>query len=369
MSEVIQLDAPDVGALEKEYLCRAIDNSFISTFGPFVGELEKEFALFIGAKRAVATQSGTSALHMALHELGIGKGHEVIVPDLTFVATVNAVLYTGATPVFADVDKDTWTIDIESMRRAITKNTRAIIPVHLYGSPCAMNEIADSAKEHSLFVIEDATESLGSRYDKGYTGTLGDLGCFSFNGNKTITTGGGGMIVGGDDTRMEHMKFLVNQARDEAKGYFHSEMGFNYRMTNLEASLGLAQMKRLPYFLERKKIFHRIYQEELGAIDGIRLQKEHSGSESIFWLTCITFEPAVNVEEIRGKLALMGIKTRRVFTPLSHMPYLKEFCRGTCDRAMEIYQRGLCLPCSTLNSEEDVRAVCARIIEIMKNSK
>src|SRR5690554_5195800 len=211
----IYLDDPNVGEREKKYLLQAVESNFLSTAGPFVPEFEKQFARYLQAGYCVATQSGTAALHMALYELGIKAGDEVIVPALTFVATVNPVRYVGATPVFVDVDSTTWNMDPEKIEETITPRTRAIIPVHLYGNPCNMEEIMKIAGKYGLFVIEDATESLGALYRGRMTGTIGHIGCFSFNGNKIITTGGGGMIAVKSKERAEHIRFLVNQARDK----------------------------------------------------------------------------------------------------------------------------------------------------------
>lgn len=215
MSKIF-LDDPNLGELEKKYLTKAIDTNFISVVGPFVPEFEEKFAQYIGSKKAVSTQSGTAALHMALYQLGIGKEKEdeVIVPALTFIATINPILFVGAKPVIVDVDPITWNIDPQEIRKAINKNSKAIIPVHLYGNVCNIEEVVEIARENDLFVIEDATESLGATYKGKQTGTFGDFGCFSFNGNKLITTGGGGMIVSNNQEQAEHIKFLVNQARD-----------------------------------------------------------------------------------------------------------------------------------------------------------
>ena len=264
------LDAPNVGDLEKEYLARAIDTGFVSTVGPFVPEFEEKFARFLGVQEAVSTQSGTAALHVALHELAIGKDDEVIMPALTFVATVNPIIYVGARPIFVDVDRKTWNLDPEEVEKSITHRTKAIMPVHLYGNPCDMDRIISIARKHNLYVIEDATESLGATYKNKYTGTFGDIGCFSFNGNKIITTGGGGMAVGRDKQRLEHIRFLVNQANDGS--HFHPEIEFNYRMTNVEAALDLAQMEKLVKFKAKKESFYRIYKEELGDLKFIDFQ-------------------------------------------------------------------------------------------------
>ena len=361
----MELDAPSVGELEKQYLNRMIDTGFVSTFGPFVTEFEEKIAQYLNVKKAVSTQSGTAALHVALYEAGIGVGDEVIVPALTFVATVNPIAYVGATPVFVDVDKDTYTIDPQEIEKAITEKTRAIIPVHLYGNPCNMEAIMAIARKNKLIVIEDATESLGARYNGKFTAVIGDFGCLSFNGNKTITTGGGGMVVSDNVQRMDHIKFLVNQARDESKGYYHPEVGFNYRMTNIEAALGLAQMEQLEAFLVKKRVFNRIYGEELAKIRSITFQKTYENAESSYWFTCILLDKRINILDFQKALKDQGIPTRRVFMPITEFPPYKKNKKENLDNAYEIYDRGLCLPSSTLNSENDVHHVCKSIKELI----
>jgi perosamine synthetase len=358
MCNKIFLDAPNIGEDEKRYVNEALDTGYVSTAGPFVPQFEDAFAAYIGTEKAVSTQSGTAALHMALHELGIGEGDEVIVPALTFVATVNPIVYMGAKPVFVDVDIDTWNIDPRKIEEAITEKTKAIIPVHLYGNPCDMDSIMQIAQKHGLYVIEDATESLGARYRGKHTGTLGHFGCFSFNGNKTITTGGGGMIVGKDTKKIEHIKFLVNQARDSSLVYYHSEVGFNYRMTNIEAALGLAQLNRLEKLLEKKKIFNRIYKEKLGDSDAVSFQKESENSKSSNWLTCVCFKGDTDVSRIQKELGAKNIPTRRIFMPLVEFPQFKGSRSGDMKNSYEVYERGLCLPSSTLNEKDSIKLVC-----------
>jgi len=360
----IELDAPNLGEIEKDYLSKVIDSGFVSTFGPFVSEFEERFAGYLNATRAVSTQSGTAALHMALYEMGIGKGDEVIVPALTFVATVTPVMYVHARPVFADVEKDTWNIDPKKIEECLSPRTRAIMPVHLYGNPCNMDAIMEIAGKAGLVVIEDATESLGAVYKGRYTGTIGDLGCFSFNGNKTITTGGGGMIVGRNKERLEHIKFLVNQARDESKGYYHPEIGFNYRMTNLEAALGMAQMERLSTFSDKKRRFSEIYRKELSSVPDISFQGQHEGAESSWWLTCVTFGEKTDLPSLQKALREKGVPTRRVFMPVIEFPPFAAD-NSAFGNSREIYERGLCLPSSTLNSEEDIYYVCTMIKELV----
>lgn len=365
MKNQVYLDDPNVGVIEKEMLNKAVDSGFISTFGPFVQEFEARFASYLRVKKAVSTQSGTAALHIALHELRIGKGDEVIVPALTFIATVNPVIYVGATPVFVDVDRQTWTINPEEIERAVTEKTKAIIPVHLYGNPCNMTEIKRIADKHDLYLIEDATESLGAKYQDQFTGTFGDLGCFSFNGNKTITTGGGGMVAGNNEQRINHIRYLVNQARDESEGIYHSEIGFNYRMTNIEASLGLAQMRRLDEFLRKKKEFHEIYKAGLKNLKAVRFQKEYENASSSCWLTCITVENDISIKELKNDLKGKGIPTRRIFTPINELPPYKGCNSLNCKNSLYIYERGICLPSSTLNTEDDIHYVCKVLKELI----
>lgn len=358
MCREIHLDAPNICGIERAWLNKALDSGYISTVGPFVPEFENAFAEYLCVRNAVSTQSGTAALHIALHELGIGPGDEVIVPALTFVATVNPVVYVGAVPIFADVDLKTWNISPENIEKMITKRTKAVIPVHLYGNPCQMDEINRIAKEHNLNVIEDATESLGAMFKGRHTGTHGDLGCLSFNGNKIITTGGGGMVVGDNAERLDHVRFLVNQARDESKGYYHPEVGFNYRMTNIEAVLGLAQMERLDGFLSNKRRFNEIYRERLGDVGFIKFQEVCVGAESSYWFTGILFEKDIDITALQKALVERGVPTRRIFTPVTGFPPYKGCKRDDLSNTYRIYERGVCLPGSTLNTEDDIAYVC-----------
>ena len=357
------LDAPHVGDLEKKYIGDAIDSTFVSTIGPFVPKFESTFADYLGVPKTVAVQSGTAALHMALVALGVTHVDEVIVPSLTFVASINPILYAGATPVFVDVDPDTWTLNPDAVKSAITSKTKAIIPVHLYGVPGQMDAIISIAKEHGLLVIEDATESIGASLLGAYTGTWGDLGCFSFNGNKVLTTGGGGMVVGYDEDQIERIKFLVNQARVESKGYYHSEMGYNYRMTNIEAAMGLAQFSQLAYFLDRKKRYRQIFEEALG--DSVVFQQAPTAGKSSHWFTAIR-RLGKSAEELQTRLKEKGVVTRRNFVPAHHFPYLQKFVRSAMPVTEMLYDEGLCLPSSTLNDPAEVQKGAWLIEETIK---
>jgi len=364
MSKIF-LEDPNLGDLEKKYLIEAIDTNWVSTVGPFVPEFEERFARYIGAKKAVSTQNGTAALHMALYQLGIGEGDEVIVPSLTFTATINPILYVGAKPVIVDVDPITWNIDPQEIRKAITKKTKAIIPVHLYGSVCNIDEIMDIARENKLLIIEDAAESLGATYKGRQTGTFGNFGCFSFNGNKIITTGGGGMIVSNNQKQAEHIKFLVNQARDASKGYYHPEVGFNYRMTNIAAALGLAQLEKINGFLIKKRKFRKIYKEALIDLPFIKFQEAPDNASGSWWLTCIKIDKNnIDIDNLKLKLKEKGIPNGRIFLPASGITYLKKFSK-ICPNTYEIYNHSICLPSSTLNEEGDIRKAALIIKEIL----
>ncbi|SHE47232.1 perosamine synthetase [Thermoanaerobacter uzonensis DSM 18761] len=364
----LYLDSPNLGELEKEYILKAIDSNFVSTVGPFVPEFEEKFAKYLKVTSCVAVQSGTAAIHAALYELGIKEGDEVIVPAITFVATVNPIVYCGATPVFVDIDKDTWDIDPKEIEKAITSKTKAIIPVHLYGNPCDMDEIMKIAEKYGLYVIEDATESLGAEYKGRMTGTIGHIGCFSFNGNKIITTGGGGMISTNKEKWAAHIKFLVNQARDASQGYFHPEIGFNYRMTNLEAALGLAQLERLPEFLKKKRMYFEAYKKIFEGIDEITLQKEYEGAISSAWLPSIKIDcKKVNmtIPEIQSKLKERGIPTRRIFNPIIDFPPYVKYKKGSYSNSYEIFENGLSLPASTLNTMESIEYAAKTLLDIL----
>lgn len=366
MSREIYLDDPNVGRLEKAYTGRAIDAGYVSTFGYFVPRFEDRFAAYLGVRAACATQSGTAAIHMALHELKIRRGDEVIVPSLTFSATVNPIMYLGAKPVFVDVDTRTLNMDVDEIEKKITRRTKVILPVHLYGNPCDMDAIMSIARQHGLRVIEDTTEALGAIYKNGFAGTFAEFGCFSFNGNKIITTGGGGMVVSNSMRRIKHIRFLVNQANHPRDILSQSEMGFNYRMTNIEAALGLAQLKRLDVFLRVKKKMKDIYLQELSSVHSISFPRVIPGSRESCWMTCIIFNKGINISKLQLKLRQKGIPTRRLFRPLPQLPPYKQFSKAEFPRAVYLYEKGLCLPSSTLNTSENIYYVCRILKESLK---
>jgi perosamine synthetase len=358
----IPLDAPNIGELEKEYVTRAIESGYVSTAGPLIGEFEERFAACVGARYAVATVNGTSAIHLALRLLGIGPGDEVIVPALTFVGTVNPVVYVGATPVAVDVDPLTWNIGVEALEQAITERTRAVIPVHLYGNPADMTAVGETARRYGLYIIEDAAEALGAAYQNRHVGTFGDVGVFSFNGNKVITAGGGGMLVTKDPALAERARLLVNQGRAPGITEFeHQEIGYNYRLTNLQAALGLAQMERLPEFLAVKGRNAALYRELLAGEAGLVWQRELGDARSSWWL----FSVLVDAEQHGGdrvtvadKLRAAGVQARPLFKPLTQQsPYRKLGWRA-CPVAESLHARGISLPSASFLREDDIRETC-----------
>ncbi|OIQ09847.1 putative pyridoxal phosphate-dependent aminotransferase EpsN [Moorella thermoacetica] len=366
MQEIkIPLDWPNISELERDYILKALASGYVSSAGPLVREFEQRFAAYLGIGHAVAVVNGTAGLHLALKLLGIGPGDEVIVPALTFIATVNPVVYAGARPVVVDVDPRTWNIDPAAIEKAITKHTRAIIPVHLYGNPADMDAILGLAREYGLYVIEDATEALGSTYKGKKAGTFGHIGVFSFNGNKIITTGGGGMLVTEDPEVARRARILVNQGREPGETeYEHKEIGFNYRLTNLQAALGLAQLERLPEFLATKRRNAAIYCRDLYNVLGISWQQELPEAESNWWLFSILVDKkkyGLDKLELMQYLRKEGIQIRPLFKPLNWQQCYRAYNFNHCPIAEALYISGLNLPSASSLREKDIMYVIRSI--------
>lgn len=361
----VPLDWPNIGEAEKRHVMAALESGYVSSAGPLVQEFERRFAAYLGIRYAVATVNGTAALNLALRILNIGPGHEVIVPALTFVATVNPIIYVGATPVVVDVDPFTWNLDPGAVARAVTEKTKAIIPVHLYGNPADMDALLQIAREHNLYVIEDATEALGATYKGQMVGTLGHIGIFSFNGNKIITTGGGGMLVTNDPQLARRARILVNQGRDpEETEYSHEEIGYNYRLTNLQAALGLAQLERLPEFLATKRQNAAIYRKELGDVEGLHWQRETSGAQSNWWLFSVWIDENKFGEDrhsVMQRLKSRGIQVRPLFKPIPEQPCYADFSFTPCPVASRIYGGGLSLPSASFLPADEILYVCSAL--------
>lgn len=350
---------PDLGGNELAYLMQVIRDGRI-TQGKWVEDFERGIAAYSDTKYAVATTSGTTALHLALRAADVGPGDRVIVPALTFVATANAVDYCGAVPDIVDVDANTWCIDIDQVERAIwASKTKAIIAVHLYGVPASMNELRHIADEHGVALIEDAAEALGAWSGMDRVGSIGDMGCFSFYGNKTITTGEGGMVVTNDPKLAHRLRFLRGQAQSERR-YWHEEIGFNYRMTELQAAVGSAQLERISEFREaRARVMYR-YELRLG--DVLQFQKISPGDDHGLWAAAAMLPRDVNRDAVIAILGERGIETRPVFYPLNTLPMYQ---RVGCPVAANIARRGIVLPTYPALTNEDVDYVCDKLLEVL----
>jgi len=358
----IPVSEPTITEREIEYVTQAVKSGWVSSLGEFINKFEEKFAKFIGTKYALTVTNGTAALHLALVSLGIKEGDEVIIPDLTFIATANAVKYTGATPVFADIDKETWCISPDDIRKKFTPKTKAIIPVHLYGHPADMDPILEIAKEYGLYVIEDCAEAHGAEYKGKKVGSIGHCGIFSFYGNKIITTGEGGMITTNDEKLYEKAKYLRDHAMNKEKRYWHTEIGYNYRMTNIQAALGLAQLERIEEIIQKKRQIFEWYKEGLSDLEGISLNPEKEYAKNVFWMVCFVNEKfdEEKRDKFMKKLREKGIDTRPFFFPCSMMPMYKhdQFINPI---SYEIYKKGVNLPSSYNLRREEISFICKEI--------
>jgi dTDP-4-amino-4,6-dideoxygalactose transaminase len=354
---------------EKKYIQEAFDTNWVAPLGPNVDAFERSLEQYVGEnKRICALVSGTAAIHLALIQLGVGSGDEVICQSFTFVATANPVRYLGATPVFIDSEKETWNMDPLILEQAIEnritltgKKPKAIIPVHLYGMPARMDEIISVATRYEIPILEDAAEALGSTYKGRKCGTFGKFSCLSFNGNKIITTSGGGALVCSTAGQWEKTRFYATQARDSAPHYQHSDIGYNYRMSNICAGIGRGQMTALNRYIERRREIHDFYQRSLSNLEGISFLDNPSAEfNSNYWLTCIQIEPedaGFTREEIQAAMDQENIETRPLWKPMHMQPlYASDPFYG--DGVSEkLFKKGLCLPSSPVLSDDDLRRV------------
>lgn len=367
----IPVSEPFLNGNEEKYVLECVRSSWISSLGRFIPQFEEGFAKFCGSKHGVAVMNGTVALQLALAALGIREGDEVIVPDLTFVATANAVRYLGAKPVFVDSEMETWNIRTEKIAAAVTKKTKAIIPVHLYGHPCDMDAIMQIAKKHNLFVIEDAAEAHGAEYKGRKAGSIGDIGCFSFYGNKIITTGEGGMCITNDGKLAERMHFLKDHAMRPEKRYWHPEIGFNFRMTNVQAAIGVAQLEQIEKFIAIKRRNAQLYGSLLQKISGLTLQPETPWAKNVYWMHSVLVDEkefGCSRDELMQKLKAKGIDTRPFFYPMHQLPmYSSGYSDEDFPVATELSRRGINLPSSAKLSEGDIRHVCQAVADAAAN--
>ena len=362
---VIPVCEPNIGHLEREWVNRALDAGWISSTGNFVGDFERKFSDFVGTDFSVAVANGTLGLVLALKVLEIGPGHEVIIPNLTFGATANAVIQVGARPVFVDVETDSANISAGAISAEISSRTRAIMPVHLYGKPANMVEILEIAKRHNLKVIEDAAEAIGSSIGDKHVGTFGDIGVFSFFANKTITTGEGGMLVFNNPEYLDKARSMRSHGFSIHQRYWHETWGSNFRLTNLQAALGCAQMERIHELVEAKRriysTYHSILLPELE--NQLSLMGDVPGEINSHWLILVKFKIVLDIEELLRDLSINGIETRRAFVPLNRQPAFQEFDKqkNSYENSYAFFNSTICLPSSTNLTFEDIELVCFRL--------
>lgn len=383
--QFVPLSVPHLAGNEWKYVKECLDTGWVSSTGAFVGRFEAELSQYVGAPHAVACVNGTAALHLALRLANVGAGDEVLAPTLTFIASVNAIHYTGASPVFMDCD-DFYNMDVSKVAKFLDEHTdtqngypvnrksgrriKAIMPVHVFGNAAAMEELTKLCRERNMRVIEDATESLGTRYIAPYlsgahTGTIGDIGCFSFNGNKIITTGGGGMLVTNDRELAERARYLTTQAKDDEVRYIHGDIGYNYRLTNIQAALGVAQLECLPAFLETKRKHWEVYREALAQVDGLRIAPGPSYANNNYWMYALQIDAkryGKTREELMEHLRRAGVQSR----PVWHLNHLQKPYAGAqafeIEKAIELAEITLNIPCSTNLTFSELE----RVVEALK---
>jgi len=366
MSKKIWLSSPHMSdeGYEMEYIKEAFDTNWIAPLGPNVNGFEKELAAKVGAGHAVALTTGTAAIHMALKAIGVGKGDIVFCQTLTFSATANPIIYQNAIPVFIDSDFETWNMDPVALERAFDKypNVKAVLVVHLYGLSADMDKIVELCKKYNVPLIEDAAESLGSYYKGKHTGTFGDYGIFSFNGNKIITTSGGGMLVSNNEERIAKVRFWVTQSRDQARHYQHSELGFNYRMSNVVAGIGRGQLKILDARVEKKNYIFQFYKRELGQLEGVEFMPINEWNEPNCWLSCMTVTDKVRPLDIMEALEAQNIESRPIWKPMHMQPFFEKYDFVGDGVSEKLFESGVCLPSDTKMTDEDLK----RIVNIIK---
>ncbi len=375
---MLLLSGPNICGNEWKYVKDCLDTGWVSSVGSFVDQFEKMTAEFAGTKYAVATSSGTTALHICLVMLGVNEKDYIITPNITFIATCNSIKYTGANPIFIDTDEHTWQMDLDLLEEFLIKETEqknnvcyykkdgkripAIMPVHVLGNMCDMDRLLLLAKQYNLIVIEDSTEALGSYFKGKHAGSFGLLGTFSYNGNKIITTGGGGMIVTDDETLAKKAKHLTTQAKSDPFEYIHDEIGYNYRLVNVAAAMGVAQMEMLPSFIKRKKEIISKYKQALNGIGDIEFQKVHEEIDPNWWLPTIK---TTRQKEVLKILNDNKMQSRPFWVPMNQLRMFSEnIYYNKNDRSEFVYRHCLSIPCSTNITDEQIEAVSNKIKEL-----
>ena len=359
---------PLLGGNELEYVTECINTNWISSQGKYVVRFENNISNFLKSKYCLATSNGTVSLHLALVSLGIGNGDEVIVPNLTFGASVNSIVHAGASPVFADIDKDSWNLTARNIEPLITKKTKAIMPVHIYGNPCNMQEISTLAKKYNLLIVEDCAESIGAKVGKKFAGTFGDAATFSFFANKLITTGEGGAIIFKNKKIYEKAKILRDHGMNPKKRYWHDYVGYNYRLTNIQAAIGCAQLERIDYFAERRDQLFERYNNNLLDSGHFLNQKIDKNNKSGNWLYSLCLkDKKVSRDKLMKFLKTRGIETRPLFYPMNMMPAFKKICKfSKCPNSIDISSSGFSLPSSANLSKTDIDYISENLLSYFR---
>lgn len=366
--DFIPIAVPELGQAELFNLVDAYASTWISSIGKYITQFEEGFSSYCGMKYGVSTSNGTTALHLALAALGIGPGDEVIVPDITFAATVNAVLYVGATPVIVDIEKDGWCIDPAAIEAAITPNTKAIIPVHIYGQPCDMDKIMSIAEKHHLLVVEDCAEAHGATFNGRRIGSFGVINCFSFFGNKVITSGEGGMALTNDPALNEKMRVLRDHGMNKQFKYYHDQVGFNYRMTNMQAAIGCGQLDDIENKLAWRAALEERYRNALADLPGVHLQRNDLPQRGkVTWLVTAWLDDAEKRDVLMNEMKAAHIDARPYFVPLSKMsvyaPYAKD-----CSVSHDMSTRGFNLPTSHLIRDEEISRILSVLTGVLSQN-
>ena len=370
--KMIHVCEPKLGEKELEYITDCIKTNWISSKGKYITEFEEKFSKYCETKFGIACSSGTTALHLALASAGIKNGDEVLIPDFTMIATANSVTYTGAKFALVDSEPEYWNMDPNKIEEKITKRTKAIMVVHTYGHPCDMDSVLDIAKEHDLLVIEDAAEAHGSEYKRKKVGGLGDMGCFSFYANKVITTGEGGMVVTNNEGLAERARMLRDQAFEKEKRFWHRQLGFNYRLTNLQAAIGVAQLERIDEFVETRRRNALYYNSLLEKVEGITLPPEAKWAKNVYWMYTILIEKnfGLSRDDLMARLREKGVDSRRAFYPIHVQPlYAQEFTGQKFPIADQLSDKGVYLPSGNTLTKEQIDQVVKAIISIQKEAK
>jgi len=362
---IIPVSDPKLDGNELRYVTQAVQSGWVSSAGRFVREFEEAFAAAVGCRYGVACANGTTALHLALATLGVGPGDEVLIPTFTMIATANAVRYTGATPVLIDAEPETWNLDVARLERRLTPRTRGIVVVHTYGHPVEMDPVLALARRRGLWVVEDAAEAHGARYRDRPCGSLGVAAAFSFYANKIITTGEGGMVTTNDSELARVARRLRDHAFSDERHFWHHYVGYNYRMTNLQAAVGLAQTERFAELVETRRASARLYTELLRKVPGLTLPVEKPWARNVYWMYGLLVEEAFGLsrDDLRRRLARRGIETRTFFIPIHLQPIYYDAARERFPVAEALCRKGLYLPSGATLREDDIRYICQAIAE------